>query len=620
MTVSTRLETKSDKPLSARHSSGTTEAGHVLKGGHFMVSRTKASEIFIPEELTEEQRMIATMVREFIEAEIYPVLEALDAHTDPGMNPALLEKAGELGLTGLSIDEEYGGMGLDFTTGLVFGERIAEAFSFATTIGAHTSIGSLPIVFYGNEAQRTKYLPKLATAELKAAYCLTEPGAGSDANSGKSRATPTPDGKHYLLNGQKMWITNGGFADIFIVFAKIEADENLSAFIVEKAFGGIEMGQEEKKLGIRGSSTVQLFFTDCPVPVENLLGERGGGFKIALNILNTGRLRLAAGSVGGSKMGITKAVKYAIERKQFNKSIAEFGAIQYKLAEMAIRTFVTESGVYRIGKNIDRKTEALKAAGMPGNEAKPMAIREFAIECAILKVFGSEVADYVVDEAVQVFGGMGYSEEAGVERGYRDARILRIYEGTSEINRMLSVGELFKRAFRDKSIPLTAAMKSLPGYLAATFNPFKSLSGFDPERRQVGNLKKAFLLVSGKAAQKLKLGLADEQEIVINLADMMAEAFIAESALLRVEKLHSLAQLSEAELSIRRKIVQVFLYDATARSRKAGKDAIQSYATGFDKRLLHGMLNRLTVQADINPKSLRRDIAACLIRQEGYCF
>ncbi|QQS31368.1 MAG: acyl-CoA dehydrogenase family protein [Sphingobacteriales bacterium] len=593
----------------------------IPKGGAFLTGTTDAADIFVPEEWNDEQRMMAASLKEFIEQEIHPILEELDEHKDPEMSPKLLEKAGELGFLCMVIPEEYGGLDMDFNTNLLFGEVGAQGFSFATTIGAQTSIGSLPIVFYGTSEQKAKYLPGIGTGKLKAAYCLTEPGAGSDANSGKTKAMLNVAGTHYLLNGQKMWITNGGFADIFIVFAKIDNDTDLSAFIVEKAFGGIEIGPEEKKLGIKGSSTVQVFFTDCPVPKENLLGGRAEGFKIALNILNTGRIKLAAGAVGGSKFAIGKSIQYANERIQFDKPISTFGAIQHKLAEAAARTFAAESATYRIGYNIDLKCRELMAQGVAPPQAKLQAIKEFAVECSIMKVHASEVVTYVVDEALQIHGGMGYAVETGVERGYRDARITRIYEGTSEINRMLSVAELFKRAFKNKEIDLQASLKSLPLHLLKGALPSTGNDKFAREKQLIQNLKDAFLMVGLRAAQKLKLELAEQQEIVLLLADMLAEAYVSESVWLRIEKLYAADEGKKTEAyKVKRNLARIYLYESVNKARKAGEDAITGFATGAEKTLLMTLLNRLLPRYDVNPIQLRRKVAEYLCKQNDYPF
>lgn len=591
----------------------------VPRGASFLLKPTQANTIFIPEEFNEEQQLMAESLEQFLAQEIFPRIDEIDAYKDPELVPGLLEKAGELGFLSLSIPEEQGGLDIDFNTGLLIGEICAGGFSFATTIGAQTSIGSLPIVYYGTNEQKDKYLPKIGTGEWKAAYCLTEPDSGSDANSGKTKAVLNEEGTHYIINGQKMWITNGGFANIFIVFAKIDDDKNLSAFIIEKDFGGVSIGPEEKKLGIKGSSTVQVFFNDCTVPVENLLSDRGAGFKIALNILNTGRIKLAAGAVGGSKMAIGQATHYATERLQFGKAISEFGAIQHKLGEMAARTFACESAVYRTGKNIDLMTDALKEDGYSDSEAKLKAIREFAIECALLKVQASEHLAYTVDEALQIHGGMGYAVETGIERGYRDARITRIYEGTNEINRMLSVGELFKRAFKTKEVDLAGAMKKLPKELTFGALPF-NFDGdrFAEEKKHIQNLKNVFLLLAGRAGQKLKLKLVDEQEIIMNLSDILAEAYIVESAWLRVEKIVGDKNHNRKAGRAYRNMAKIYLYEAIQRVRKAGEDVILSFTSGVEKNMLLGLLSRLTTRYDINPKETRRKIATYMINEKPY--
>lgn len=565
--------------------------------------------------------MIGDMVQEFCVKEIQePQKKAgreLTAETDRDQIVGLLEKAAELGLCGVAIGEEHGGMNLDFNTGLVFSEKIAHGLSFATTIGAQTSIGSLPIVYYGTKEQKDKYLPGIASAALKASYCLTEPTAGSDANSGKTKAILNNEGTHYIMNGQKMWITNGGFADLFIVFAKIGDDKDLSAFIVEKAFGGIEIGAEEKKLGIKGSSTVQVFFSDCPIPKENLLGERQGGFKMALNILNTGRIKLAAGTNGGSKFGITNAIVYATERKQFETPIIEFGAMQHKIGEMAARVFAVDAGIYRIGRNIDQKTEELKAGGMDASKAKLEAVREYAIECAILKVKGSENADYVVDEVLQIFGGMGYSQEAGVEVAYRDARITRIYEGTNEINRLLSLAELTKRAIKTKEIDLIGAGKKVPGRVFSSILISGPKTGMAGAERIVRAIKDVFLLISGDSGKRLGKKMVDEQEIVMNLADILADAFVCESVMLKVKKLQT-TSTDKKRLEIQTKMMEVYLYEALERTRKNAMDALSSYPT--NKKMNAYIVRKLLGSYDVNPKALRRDICEYLKAQKGYAF
>lgn len=596
----------------------------ILTGGSFLVEDTKSSEVFIPEEFNEEQIGIYDMVKEFCLKEIHGlgILEVAQMDASKHMDKILdiFNKASELGLMSVAVPEEYQGLGLDFNTGLLYSEAISMAFSFATTIGAQTSIGSLPIVYYGNEEQKQKYLPGVASGEIKAAYALTEPASGSDANSGKTNAKLNAAGTHYVLNGQKMWITNGGFADIFIVFAKIEDDANLSAFIVEKAFGGIELGAEEKKLGIKASSTVQVFFNNCEVPVENLLAERGEGFKIALNILNSGRAKLAAGGLGGSKFALEQAIKYANQREQFGVPISSFGAMKYKIGQAAAWAFAVESAIYRTGYNIDRKYDALRAEGASDSEGKIKSLREFAIECAIIKVQGSELLDYATDEALQIHGGMGYSMETGIEMGYRDARITRIYEGTNEINRMLSVAELTKRAMKTKEIDLVGEGKKIPAHLIGELIPFKSSSKLKEETRIVENIKKAFLLISGAAGRKLGKKLVDEQEIVMNFADILAEAFICESALLRIKKLMKNKDLDQKNLDIKKAAMKLYLYEALDRVRKAGYDAINSYASGAEKIIMRRLLMLLTPPYEINPKKLRRVVADACIEADAYCL
>jgi alkylation response protein AidB-like acyl-CoA dehydrogenase len=588
-----------------------------LKGGSFILGDENVKDVFIPEEFTEEQKMIFQMIQDFSMTEVIDKIHErgreLQADKDKEEIVQLLEKAAELGLCGVAISEKHGGMDLDFNTGLIYVDAFAPSGSFTTTIGAQTSIGSLPIVYYGNEAQKDKYLPGVASGALKASYCLTEPNAGSDANSGKTKAILNAEGTHYILNGQKMWITNGGFADLFIVFAKIDDDKDLSAFIVEKAFGGISIGAEEKKLGIKGSSTVQVFFNDCKVPVENLLSERGAGFKIALNILNSGRIKLGAGTTGGSKFAISRTLKFAIERKQFGKSIAEFGAMKHKLGEMVLNTFAMDSAVYRTGRKIDLKTEEFKKAGKEDGEAKLLALREYAIECAILKVKGSENLDFVIDEALQIHGGMGYSVETGIEMGYRDARITRIYEGTNEINRMLSLAEFTKRALQTKEIDLNTVSKEIPMKLVGKLFSF----GADSEKEIVDNFKTLFLFLSGVAGKKLGKKLVDEQEIVMNLADIFAEAYVAESVYLRAEKLKTMNTDAKKQ-EVVNKIVKVYLYDALVKVRKAGEEVIDAYADGFEKTYTKFFLNKLTKPYEINPKDLRRDIADYAIEKQEY--
>jgi len=593
------------------------ENNKTIKGGEFLIKETDPRNVFIPEDFDEEQRMIADTCTDFIKQEILPNLERIEKQEE-GLSKSLMEKAGELGILGVSVPEEYMGFGKNFVTSMLTSEVIGGAHSFAVSISAHTGIGTLPILYYGNAEQRQKYIPNLATGVWKAAYCLTEPSSGSDANSGKTKAVLTPDGKHYLLNGQKMWITNAGFADIFTVFAKIDNDENLSAFIVEKTFGGITLNPEEKKLGIKGSSTRQVFFNDCKVPVENLLGERQGGFKIALNILNIGRIKLAGSAIGGCKKIIDKSVEYANERNQFGRPISKYGAIKFKLAEQAIKVYASESAIYRCSQNIDDAMQDLIAQGVDKQKATLDGISQFAAEAAILKVHGSEVLDYVVDEGVQIYGGMGYSAEAPMEAAYRDARINRIFEGTNEINRMLIVDMLLKKAMKGEldlmgpAQEVAKELMSIPDFGAGSDDIFEQA------HEQVKKFKKAILMVAGSAAQKLMMQLAKEQEILMCIADMAIETYVAESILLRVEKL-ALTK-DKAELKNQIDMMNVYIYDAADKINKSGKDAINSFVEGDELRMMLMGLKRFTKQANLNVKDARRNIAEKLIVENKYCY
>jgi alkylation response protein AidB-like acyl-CoA dehydrogenase len=597
----------------------TTQTKRALKGGEFLIRETAAHEIFIPEEFNEEQRMIAQTCKDFLKQEVYPRLNEIDSQKDPKLMPALLDKAGELGLLGTSVPTELGGFGMDFNTTMLVAEVLGAGYSFAVAISAHTGIGTLPILYYGSDAQKKKYIPKLASGEWKASYCLTEPDSGSDANSGKTKAVLTPDGKHYLINGQKMWITNGGFADIFVVFAKIDNDKNLSAFIVEKGFGGITMNEEEKKMGIKGSSTRQIFFNDCKVPVENLLSERENGFKIAVNILNIGRIKLGIAAVGGSKMTVSAATKYAKERKQFGTPIANFGAIKHKIAEIAVKIFASESAHYRASQNIDDAYNAFVAEGLDSPKARLKALEEFAIECAILKVHGSEVLDFSVDEGVQIYGGMGFSAEGPMDRAYRDARINRIFEGTNEINRLLSIDMLLKRAMKghlDIMGPTMAVQKELMGI--PDFGSSDDTVLFAREKKAVANLKKAGLIVSGAAVQKFMMKISDEQEIIMNLADMLIEGYVAESCLLRVEKLVGIKGEKACELQI--EMARIYLHAAIEKAAAAGRQAIYAFADGDELRLMLLGLKRFTKIAPYNLKEARRKVANYVIEKGEYPF
>jgi len=597
----------------------TTETKHAIKGGEFLIRETSAREIFTPEEFNEEQKMIMQQCKDFLAKEIYPRLDDIDSMKDPKLMPALMDKAGELGLLGTSVPQELGGFGMDFNTSMLVAEVIGGGHSFAVALSAHTGIGTLPILYYGNEAQKKKYIPKLASGEWKAAYCLTEPDSGSDANSGKTKAVLTPDGKHYVINGQKMWITNGGFADVFVVFAKIDNDKNLSAFIVEKSFGGITMNEEEKKMGIKGSSTRQIFFNDCKVPAENLLSERENGFKIAVNILNVGRIKLGVAAVGGSKMALSKATQYANERKQFGVSISSFGAIKHKIAEVATHIFASESAHYRASQNIDDAYNALVAGGMDSGKARLKSLEEFAIECAILKVHGSEVLDFTVDEGVQIYGGMGFSAEGPMDRAYRDARINRIFEGTNEINRLLTIDMLMKRAMKgtlDLMTPAMAVQKELMS--VPDFGSSEDEGVFAKEKKVIANLKKAGLMAAGAAVQKYMMKLSEEQEVLMNLADMLIEGYVAESCLLRVEKM--IGQRGEAACQREKEMTLIYLHHAVNRAAQAGREAISAFAEGDELRLMLMGLKRFTKIDPYNLKEARRKVANYVIEKGEYPF
>lgn len=588
-----------------------------IKGGEFLIRETEAAQIFIPEEFDEEQVMIADTCRNFLKQEIFPNLERIDLQEE-GLMASLLNKAGELGLLGVSVPEEFGGFGKSFNTSMLVTDAVGAGHSFAVALSAHTGIGTLPILYYGTQEQKAKYLPQLASGEYKASYCLTEPNAGSDANSGKTKAVLSADGKNYIINGQKMWITNGGFADLFIVFAKIDDDKNLSAFIVEKGFGGITMNAEEHKMGIKGSSTRQVFFNDCHVPVENLLSERENGFKIAVNILNIGRIKLSASVIGASKAVISKAVNYANERVQFGLQISKYGAIRHKLAEMATGTWAVESANYRAGQNIDDTYEAMVASGIDTAKAKLKSVEQFAIECSILKVFGSEVLDYVVDEGVQIYGGMGFSAEAPMDRAYRDSRINRIFEGTNEINRLLTVDMMLKRAMKGELDLMKPAQAVAAELMSIPTADDADDSIFAVEKKYLRQLKKATLLVAGAAVQKFMTTLSKEEEILMNIADMAGAVYIAESAILRAEKLAGLK--GEDSVKIQFDMARVYLHNSIDKVYIAGKEAINSFAEGDEYKGMMLGLKRFTKTEPFNSKLARQRIAKSLIDAGNYPY
>jgi len=587
-----------------------------LKGGEFLIKETDPQTVFIPEELNEEQRMMVEAASDFVEKEILPKLDAIDKQEE-GLMVALLDKSGELGLLGAAVPEEYGGLGGNFNTITALLMEMGASYSFSVAFAAHTGIGTLPILYYGTEEQKKKYLPKLASGELKSAYCLTEPTSGSDALSAKTTAVLTDDGKFYILNGQKMWITNGGFADILITFAQVDGDK-FTSFIIDAKSEGFNRGKEENKLGIKGSSTRAIFLDNVKVPVENVLGEIGKGHYIAFNILNIGRFKLCAMTTGSAKKIATMNIAYANERKQFNQPISSFGAIQYKLAEQATRIFVAESATFRVSDLIYGKIKFLQEEGMKYEEAALKAAEEYAIECAMLKVYGSEMLDYVVDEAVQILGGYGYSEEYPAARAYRDARINRIFEGTNEINRLLTVDMLVKRSMKGRIDFMGAALAVQKELVSIPEFGEESDELLSAELKAIQNAKKAILIIAGAAVQKLMENLKDEQEIIMNITDMMIEVFACESAYLRTMKLSGLK--SETELQPYINMTRVYISDAVERINLYGKHAITAFAEGDDLKMLMLGLKRFTKHELVNTTKLRREIAGKLIEADMYCF
>ena len=588
----------------------------VLKGGEWLVKESSPAETFTPEHFGEEQLMIRDMCNQFLDAEVYPILDRID-NLEPGLMKSLVQKTGEQGLLATSFPEQYGGLGKDFVTATIVNEYLGAGHSFSVAIAAHTGIGTLPILYFGTDAQKEKYIPKLISGEWAGAYGLTEPNSGSDALGAKTTAKLSEDGKYYILNGQKCWITNGGFAQVYTVFAKVDGDK-FTAFIVERGTEGFTQGPEEHKMGIKGSSTVQLYFQDCKVPVENLLGEIGKGHKIAFNILNIGRLKLCAAAIGGARRSLSGTVEYARTREQFKQPISNFGAIKHKLAEMAIRVFTGESALYRTAKWVDEKEHELLASGKPFSEALLGGAEEYAIECAMLKVYGSEVLDFVVDEGVQVHGGNGFSAEYNISRAYRDSRINRIYEGTNEINRLLTLDMTLKRAMSGRLNLMGPAMAIQKELMSIPDFSSEEETTFSKDLKLVANLKKAILMVSGAAVQKLMMKIEQEQEVLMDIADMAIETFHAESVLLRVMQMA--AEKGEANVALHMDIMRSYLYDAADRINKSGKDAVNAFAEGDEQRMILMGLKRYTKAEPFNSKEARRRIADKMIAEGKYCY
>lgn len=588
----------------------------ILKGGEWLIKESSASDIFIHEDFSEEQQMIMEMCSQFVQTEVLPIVDRIDK-LEPGLMRSLLVKAGEQGLLSTSFPEAYGGLAKDFITSTIVNEGLGNGFSFSVAIAAHTGIGSLPILYFGTEDQKQKYIPKLASGEFIGAYGLTEPGSGSDALGAKTTARLSEDGKYYVLNGQKCWITNGGFADVYTVFAKVDGDK-FTAFIVERGFEGFTQGPEEHKMGIKGSSTVQLYFQDCKVPAENVLGEIGKGHIIAFNILNIGRLKLCAATNGGSRSALNMSVEYAINREQFNTSISNFGAIKEKLANMAISLWTSDSALYRTAALIEAKRAELEASGKTHEHALLGAAEEYAIECAILKVFGSEVLDFISDEGVQIHGGNGFSDEYLISKAYRDSRINRIYEGTNEINRLLILDMTLKRAMKGRLDLMGPAMSvanelmSIPDFGDDDETPFSE------EKKYIINFKKAILMVAGAAVQKLMMNIDKEQEILMHIADMSIDTFLAESCLLRLIKLTE--KNGEASVAVLKDMVDCFIYDAADRIHKNGKDALNAFAEGDELRMMNIGLKRFAKVQPYNSKAAKRRIADKMIADKRYAF
>ncbi len=598
-----------------------TKEKDILRGGQFLVKETKCEDVFTLEDLNEEQKMMRESTKEFVDRELWAHWERFEkkdyAYTEECMN-----KAGELGLLSIAVPEAYGGMGMGFVSTMLVCDYISGATgSFSTAFGAHTGIGTLPITLYGTEEQKQKYVPKLATGEWFGAYCLTEPGAGSDANSGKTKAVLSDDGKYYSITGQKMWISNAGFCNLFIVFARIEDDKNITGFIVENdSANGISLGEEEKKLGIHSSSTRQVFFNETKVPVENMLSERGNGFKIAMNALNVGRIKLAAACLEAQRRVIGEATKYANERIQFKTPIINFGAIKAKIADMATNAYVDEAACYRAAKNIEDRIAIREASGNSHQEAELKGVEEYAIECSILKVAVSEHVQHTTDEGIQIFGGMGFSADTPMESAWRDARISRIYEGTNEINRMLSVGMLVKKAMKghvDLLGPATAVGEELMGIPSFEIPDFSEL--LSEEKDLITRLKKVFLMIAGSAVQKFGPDLEKHQMLLMAASDILIQTYMAESAILRTEK--NAKRFGEESQAAQIAMSKLYLYRAVDIIQQKGKEAIVSFAEGDEQRMMLMGLKRFTKYTNQpNVVKLRTQIADKVAADNGYTF
>ncbi|AZI68211.1 acyl-CoA dehydrogenase [Kaistella daneshvariae] len=588
-----------------------------LKGGEFIIKDIPAQELFSLEELTDEQIMLRESLHEFMEREVVPNRERFE-QKDYALTEETMRKLGELGTLGIAVPEEYGGLGMGFVSTMLACDVVSGANgSLATAYGAHTGIGTLPILLYGTEEQKQKYLPSLATGEKFGAYCLTEPDAGSDANSGKTRATLSEDGKHYIINGQKMWISNAGFAETFTLFARIGDDKNITGFVINRSEledpNSMTLGEEEHKLGIRSSSTRQVFFNDMKIPVENLLGERNNGFKIALNALNAGRIKLAAANVDGQRRITSLAINYANERKQFGVAISTFGAIRKKIAEMCTGIFVSESGSYRAAKNVEDKIEELVAGGMAHEQAEMNALAEYAVECSILKVYVSDLTQHIADEGIQIYGGMGFSEDAPMEAAWRDSRIGRIYEGTNEINRLLAVGMLIKKTMKGELDLLKPAMAigkelmGIPSFEVPDYSAYMS-----EERAILHNLKKVFLMVAGAALQKYMMEIEKQQHLLLNASEILNQIYMAESAVLRAEKHFDTDSVQAA-------MARLNLYKAVEAITAAAKEGIVSFAEGDEQRMMLSGLRRFTKYTNTpNVVALTEKIAAHFVEKGSY--